>query len=346
MLLMRHQGSQGATFLWDEAKRQWVLEPRTLPGVVAAQNRTCYDSKLQAVTFFGFDRYIYRWTPARGWVKDPKARIPIKFSGSWQWDGAVAYDRLRDRFVRVRTRNLAPFWENWEWDRKTWRWIPGLPGVQKKGVDTPFLVSIPELGGLVFVGGVHSNIVNVWWGNHEVFLWNGKSWNELKWARFPDFDPVNHLKPRRIFFDYSRRELVAFSILMRGYAGLRLRLGGLVGQPNFTRPGGSFSLALQEPQNAGDVFALAFSLDSWPGLPFLDAKGRLRRVPLAADALFQQSLGWGMLGVLDSKGQAKISIPVPAQKDLAGLDFYGAAILVSAKGVLKVSNELHLHVLR
>ncbi len=345
LLESRHSSLPSRTYLWDSRGNRWVEDTRKITAILGGGNRVCYDSKMQAITFFGFDRYLYRWTPAKGWTKDSSLRIPLRVQGDWQWDGKVAYDSQRDRFVICRPWGKNVPWPNWEWDRKTWKSIPGLGGPARFGIRDFSLVHVPELGGILLMGGeyLHQNLI---WGHSPCFLWDGKNWNEVTWARYPDFGGSYNLRPRSIFYDKARRQLVSFSTLTGVQSSMRLRVGGLVAKPNFARPGGMIPLGIEEPGNAGQTFVLGLSLSVWPGLPFGDGKGVVRRLSVAADFLLLQSLGWGVVGVLDSKGSAKIPLPIPLQKQLAGFEFFGVALILGPKGVEKGTNEVTLQVLR
>ena len=345
LILLENRGSSGRTFLWDSSKDRWTRETRHLPGVLGGGNRVCYDSKLKAITYFSFDRSLYRWTPEKGWTKDPSFRLPLRVRGTWQWDGKVAYDPLRDRFVLCRPSEGSLPWPNWEWDRMTWRSIPGLGGLARFGIHDFHLVAVPELGGTLLIGGEYVR-QNVWWGNNPCFLWDGKNWVELGWARYPEFPRSSSSRPRSMFYDRGRRQLVSFHTLISNQSGMRLRVGGLRALPNFARPGSRLPLEIHEPKKPRRFFVLGLSLGAWPGLPFVDTRGTLRRLPVAGDPLFLQSLGWGALGMLDAKGRAQLSLPIPGQKVLAGLEFYGAAVILGNGGVEKGTNEVALQILR
>lgn len=72
-----------------------------------------------------------------------------------------------------------------------------------------------------------------------------------------------------------------------------------------------------------------------------------RRIPLSLDALFTASLGLGIAGVTDGSGKATMTIPLPNNASLVGLDVFAGAVTIDRSrpfAIGHIANESHFEI--
>lgn len=72
-----------------------------------------------------------------------------------------------------------------------------------------------------------------------------------------------------------------------------------------------------------------------------------RRIPLSLDALFTASLGLGIGGLTDAQGKATMTIPIPNNLALVGLDVFAGAVTIDRTrpfAIGHIANESHFEI--
>ncbi len=247
---------------------------------------------------------------------------------TWEWDGStwtfggnlpilgpIAYDAARQRTV-VQGSGLT-----FEWDGNTWTQAPVLgPQIPPYVGELPQMTYDAARGRLVLAGRDLRSPPR----NTEVWEWNGSAWVLQPLLTKPGVQPF------RIAYDESRR-----TVVLAG-AGETWEYGFTPQQPPATpwlevqgapRVGSTVTLRLTAAMDVGRAFQVASSLGSGTILV------GTRRIGLAADGLFQVSVGGALpgifgnyRGVVPASGVASASVAIPNVQVLVGVTVFSAFV--------------------
>lgn len=164
-----------------------------------------YDSDRGVVVLFGggnnsqqFDD-TWEWNGIQWSLKAPA------HSPSPRWDGAMSYDRLRQRCVLFGGHNQGQthFDETWTWDGNDWLNVtpavsPSARSRTRMAFDESQGVAI-LFGGALFSGGSYTDYADTW-------AWNGATWSQRSEATGP-----TGRRDHAMCFDSARNRVLMFS---------------------------------------------------------------------------------------------------------------------------------------
>ncbi len=345
--LMHFGGSFGSfkftdTWLWDGATWTEHVSATPPPAVYARPGAALvYDDKRDCIVgVFCTDLYtvkpleIWEWKSATGWHKVASAAGPDGVSTF-----SLAYDPVRQRVVLWGGRNTQslPLDDTWEWDGVRWQWMTPINRPPVAGF--PALFHVEQLGGIVWVGGMHINTGRTL---ADVWLWDGINWKQL--AYMPDWTSGWQMSGISTVYDGGRRTIrnAKEPLLTGAFPTLS------VDQP-LPRLGENVRFSLFEPSWAQGHWFTGLALQSWPGVPLLpQAYQAPLRLPLAPDALLGASLAAGIGGRLDAAGNGTAALTIPLDPALWSFEFHAAAVVADPllTSLRTVSNAVKLTITR
>lgn len=96
-------------------------------------------------------------------------------------------------------------------------------------------------------------------------------------------------------------------------------------------PGTLLHFTVQSPPHAGQLWLLALSRSTYPGVVLTGlTDDPYRLLPLAADDLLFSSIGVGLRGLLDVQGRGSASLAIPADPSVMGFEFHAAAVSIAS----------------
>jgi len=237
----------------------------------------------------------------------------------------MAYDPLRGRTVLFGGDSLG--WlqtDTWEWDGTVWiQRQPAHRPSPRLGMQMHY---VPDLRACLLFGGRDYASC----GFTEQWLWDGSDWN-LQPSQLPTGCTNSTYYPLASAYDSARREVVAFYDFLNG--GIKpessqwhFSAETLAASLYHPRPGESLLLDLGLSQRPQAFFLLALSQATHPGIAVRGGVLGPEVWPLAPDRLWSLSLGFGLSGLLDAGGAARVRLALPPDPALAYQDFHAAAI--------------------
>ena len=324
MCLSIHSDRFRGWITWCWSKATGFVEDTRLQ--ISPAGPLVYDAARQCVVMpHVAQKQTWEWRPATGWQSIKTSHIPTSTSR------AMAYDRLRRRTVLY----LAPSnqrQEIWEYDGVDWYNV--TPSVNPPWRTQAELVYAPEYGGVILIGGTDlPTFYNGMWA------WDGKQWSKLQPSNGDVSCLASNMNP---VYDYSQKRLLLMSDAGVGSSARmwELRRVRLQLTEPLPRVGDAFNAEFRGLRS-GNIVLLAMSLADSPGVVVgPSAYGPWgMRIPLANDEVFRMSLGLAMVGAVDSKGDASVSLMIPKISELRGVRLHFCGVTLDPAGIYASNGE-------
>ncbi len=336
LVLFHFNGGQGwETWLWDGT--QWKQDRRStemppLANMVLDPKR----NRILAYGFrSGFDYSLWEWTSSKGWkLLVPKVTgIPKKKHVT----PYMAFDPFRDKLILFYPQDPPKQSMFYEWDGKAWKVFQSS---QFPNVPFPYLVYHPGLNGTLLFGGwdlkLRPGIVN----NGKTWLWKDGKATQLPNAFLPETRSTEG-GPIGGWLDPNRMELWAGYMQKVPTTLWKFRVGSLQTDRKSYRLGENVVFDVHFPAQANRPFVAFLSLGQSPMIPVMIRKYYgVRSLPLAPDALFQASMGFGLFTALSATGKGRITLGIPKDSRLLGLHLFGSGVTLGPQGVSDVADQV------